>query len=77
MCEEHLMVGKGPIMQTAMAEMWELLTVEQKKKVAVMRMDMIIELMEIKISNLEKMIVLKKTAIADVQKVKEMIQQGK
>ena len=77
MCEEHSMVGKGPIMQTAMVEMWELLTVEQKKKVAVMRMDMIIKLMEIKISDLEKMIVLKKTAIADVQKVKEMMQQGK
>ena len=77
MCEEHLMVGKGPIMQTAMVEMWELLTVEQKKRVAVMRMDMIIKLMEIKISDLEKMISLKKNAIADVQKVKEMMQQGK
>ena len=77
MCEEHSMVGKGPIMQTAMVEMWELLTVEQKKKVAVMRMDMIIKLMEIKINDLEKMIALKKTAIADVQKVKEMLQQGK
>jgi len=77
MCEEHSMVGKGPIMQTAMTEMWELLTVEQKKKVAVMRMDMIIKLMEIKISDLEKMISLKKTAIADVQKIKEMMQQGK
>jgi hypothetical protein len=64
-------------MQTAMVEMWELLTVEQKKKVAVMRMDMIIKLMEIKISDLEKMISLKKTAIADVQKIKEMMQQGK
>jgi hypothetical protein len=42
MCEEHSMTGKGPIMQTAMTEMWELLTLEQKKKVAVMRMDMII-----------------------------------
>jgi len=77
MCEEHSIVGKGPIMQTAMVEMWELLTVEQKKKVAVMRMDMIIKLMEIKISDLEKMISLKKTAIADVQKIKEMMQQGK
>ena len=77
MCEEHSMIGNGPIMQTAMVEMWELLTVEQKKKVAVMRMDMIIKLMEMKISDLEKMISLKKTAIADVQKVKEMMQQGK
>ncbi len=77
MCEEHSMVGKGSIMQTAMVEMWELLTVEQKKKVAVMRMDMIIKLMEIKISDLEKMNSLKKTAIAVVQKIKEMMQQGK
>jgi hypothetical protein len=77
MCEEHSMIEKSPIMQTAMVEVWELLTVEQKKKVAVMRMDMIIKLMEIKISDMEKMISLKKTAIADVQKVKEMIQQGK
>jgi hypothetical protein len=73
MCEEHSMVGKGPIMQTVMGEMWEILTEEQKKKVAVMRMDMIIQLMELKISDMEKMIVLKKTAIANVQKVKEMM----
>jgi hypothetical protein len=33
--------------------------------------------MEIKISDMEKMIALKKTAIADVQKIKEMMQQGK
>jgi len=77
MCEEHSMLGKGPIMQTAMVEMWELLTVEQKKKVAVMRMDMIIKLMEIKISDLEKMIEMKTEAIANVRKVQEMIQHGK
>jgi hypothetical protein len=73
MCEEHSMVGKGPIMQTVMTQTWELLTEEQKKKVVVMRMDMIIQLMESKISDMEKMIVLKKTAIANVQKVKEMM----
>ena len=39
MCEEHSMVGKGPIMQTVMTQTWELLTEEQKRKVAVMRMD--------------------------------------
>ncbi len=39
MCEEHSMVRKGSIMQIAMVEMWELLTVEHKKKVAVIRMD--------------------------------------
>ena len=73
MCEEHSMTGKGPIMQTVMTQTWELLTVEQKKKVAVMRMDMITQLMELKISDMEKMIMLKKTAIANIQKVKEMM----
>ena len=73
MCKEHSMIGKGPIIQTVMTQTWELLTEEQKKKVAVMRMDMIIQLMELKISDMEKMIVLKKTAIANIQKVKEMI----
>ena len=77
MCEEHLMIGKGPIMQTAMAEMWELLTLEQKKKVAVMRMDMIIKWMEVKIHDMEKMIEMKKEAIANVRKVQEMIKEGK
>ena len=77
MCEEHSMVGKGPIMQTAMVEMWELLTAEQKKKVAVMRMDMIIKWMEVKIHDMEKMIEMKKEAIANVRKVQEMIKEGK
>jgi hypothetical protein len=69
MCEEHSIVGKGPIMQTVMGEMWEILTKEQKKKVAVMRMDMIIKWMEVKIHDMEKMIEMKKEAIANVQKV--------
>ena len=73
MCEEHSMVGKGPIMQTVMAEMWEILTEEQKKKVAVMRMDMIIKWMEVKIHHMEKMIEMKKEAIANIRKVQEMI----
>jgi hypothetical protein len=76
MCEEYSMVGKGPIMQTVMTQTWELLTEEQKKKVAVMRMDMITQLMELKISDMEKMITLKKTAIANIQKVKEMMKQS-
>jgi len=67
MCEAH------PIMQTVMAEMWELLTEEERKKVAVMRMDMIIQWMEVKIHDMEKMIELKKKAIADVRKVQEML----
>ncbi len=73
MCEEHSLAGKGPIMATVMAEMWELLTVEQKKKVAVMRMDKIIKVLEMKISGMEKMIEIKKEAMADIQKVKEMM----
>jgi len=38
---------------------------------------MIIQWMEVKIHDMEKMIALKKTAIADIQKVKEMMQKGK
>ena len=75
MCEEHSMVGKGPIMQTAMVEMWELLTVEQKKKVAVMRMDKAIKFLEMKISNMEKMSEIKKAVIADIRKTQEMLKQ--
>ena len=39
MCEEHSMAGKGPIIETIMEETLELLTEEQKRKVAVMKMD--------------------------------------
>ena len=77
MCEEHSMVGKGPIIQTVMTQTWEILTEEQKKKVTVMRMDKILKILDMKICHMEKMIELKKEAIADVQKVKEMLQQGK
>ena len=56
-----------------MTEMWELLTIEERKKVAVMRMDMIIKWMEVKIHDMEKMIELKKEAIANMQKIKEML----
>jgi hypothetical protein len=75
MCEEHSMVGKGPIMQIAMVEMWELLTVEQKKKVAVMKMDKIIKILQMKISGMEEMIKLKKEVIADMRKTQEMFKQ--
>ena len=77
MCEEHSMVGKGPMMQTVITQTWELLTEEQRKKVAVMRMDMIIRWMEVKIHDMEKMIEMKKEAIANVRKVQEMIKEGK
>lgn len=58
-----------------MVEMWELLTVEQKKKVAVMRMNKFIKIFEIKISGMEKMIEIKREAIADIKKVREMLNQ--
>jgi hypothetical protein len=71
----HDLAGKGPIIQTVMTQTWELLTEEQKKKVAVMRMDMITQLMELKISDLEKMTALKNEVIADVRKTQEMLKQ--
>jgi hypothetical protein len=59
----HNLAGKGPIIQTVMTQTWELLTVEQKKKVAVMRMDKAIKWLELKISDMEKMTALKKEVI--------------
>lgn len=73
MCQEHSMMGQGSIMETAMVEMWELLTTEQKKEVAVMRMNKFIKMFEMKISGMEKMIEIKKEAIADIKKVQEML----
>ncbi len=73
----HDLAGKGPIIQTSMAQTWELLTEEQKRKVALMRMDKGIKWMEMKISDMEKMIEIKKEAIANIRKVQEMIKQGK
>ena len=60
-----------------MTEIWGLLTEEQKKKVAVMKMDMKIQWMEMKISDIGKMIELKKKAIADIKQVQEMIKPKK
>jgi hypothetical protein len=73
MCEEHSMAGKGPIIETIMEETWELLTEEQKRKVAVMRIEKIMKIFEMKISGMEKMIEIKKEAIANMQKMKEML----
>jgi hypothetical protein len=73
MHEEKIMTVQGSIMETAVVEMWELLTPEQKKKVTVMRMDKFIKILEMKINMIEEMIELKKEAIADIQKVQEML----
>jgi len=66
-------MGQGSIMETAMVEMWELLTTEQKKEVAVMRMNKFIKILEMKISGMEKMIEIKREAITDIKKVQEML----
>jgi hypothetical protein len=69
------MMGQGSMTETAMVEMWELLTEEQKKKVAVTRMDIFIKIFEIKISGMEKMIEIKRETITDIKKVQEMLKQ--
>jgi Trp operon repressor len=56
-----------------MREMWELLSEEQKKKVMVMRIDIITQLLETEISNEERMNEVKKKAIADIRKAQEML----
>ena len=60
-----------------MTEIWGFLTEEQKKKVVSMKMDLKIQWMEMKISDMGKVIELKKKAIADFKQVQEMIKQGK
>jgi hypothetical protein len=60
-----------------MTEIWELLTEEQKKEVALMKMDMKIQWMETKINDMERMISLKLKAIDSIRKVQEMIKQNK
>jgi hypothetical protein len=57
-----------------MPEVWEMLTEDQKKEVALMKMDMKIQWMEMKISEMENMIKLKKKAIENIKKLKETLQ---
>jgi hypothetical protein len=45
--------GKEVYMEIVMVDICELLTAEQKKKVAVMRMDEFIKILEIKISGMK------------------------
>jgi hypothetical protein len=45
----HDLAGNGIILQTVKTQTWELLNEEQKKKVAVMRMDKAIKFLEMKI----------------------------
>lgn len=66
------MHSEGP-----MPEIWESLTEEQKKKVALMKMDMKIQWLQLKIEECQKMAELKKNEIENIKKVQEMIKQGK
>jgi hypothetical protein len=65
--------GAMPAIVEIMQEMWELLTEEQKKKVMVMRMEILTQWMETEICNEEKMLEVKKKAIDTIQKVQEMM----
>lgn len=77
MFKEHS-AGTHPMMHDEpISEIWGFLTEEQKKKVAVMKMDMKIQWMETRINDMEKMIDLKKKAIANIRMVQEMIKPGK
>jgi hypothetical protein len=71
----HSMMHAGAMSAVVelMQEMWGLLTEEQRKKVMIMRIDIITQLIETEIANEEKMFAIKKKAVADMQKVKEML----
>jgi hypothetical protein len=74
-------MGTHPMMHTGamsavvelMQEMWGLLTEEQKKKVMAMRIDILTQLIEVEVTDEEKMIEIKKKAVADMRKVQEML----
>jgi hypothetical protein len=55
----------------SMPEIWEMLTEEQKKEVALMKLDMKIQWLEMKISEMENMIKLKRTAIENIKKFQQ------
>ncbi|MGV8078374.1 MAG: hypothetical protein ACP5N0_14000 [Methanosarcina sp.] len=59
------------------SEIWKFLTEEQKKKFALMKMNLKIQLMETKINNMEKMTEPKKKAIDNIINILEIIKQGK
>jgi hypothetical protein len=58
-------------------EIWEFLTEEQKKKFALMKMNLKIQWMETKINNMEKMTEPEKKARGNITNILETIKQGK
>lgn len=74
----HEQLPEHPSMHCgSISEVFEFLTEEQKKKVALMKMDMKIQLLEMKINDMERMISLKLKAIDSIRKVQEMIKKNK
>jgi len=78
--KEHSMGGSPMMHPGAMSavveiltEMWGILTEEQKKKVMAIRIDIFTQWIEAEIANEERMIVVKKNAIANLKKVSEMM----
>lgn len=70
--EKEGMQHEGP-----MLEIWELLTEEQKRQVAIMKMERKKQMLQLMIDKCQKMAEIKKNTIADINKVEEMIKKGK
>ncbi len=60
-----------------MYEIWECLTEEQKRQVAIMKLEMKKKFLQMKIDECQKMAEMKKEIIENINKVEEMIKQGK
>lgn len=56
-----------------MMEIWEILPEDQKKEIALMKMDMKILWLEAKIAEMEKMIELKRKAIENTKKIQQAL----
>jgi hypothetical protein len=65
------MMGRAQMCHDSMPEIWEMLTEEQKKEVALMKLDMKIQWLEMKISEMENMIKLKRKAIENIKKFQQ------
>jgi len=56
-----------------MMEIWEILPEDQKKEIALMKMDMKIQWLEAKINEMERMIELKRKAIENIRQVQQAL----
>ena len=73
--KSHPMMHAGAMSAVVevMKEMWDLLTEEQRKKVMVMRMDILTDWMEAEMCNEERMNEVKRNAIDSIRQVQEML----